>query len=182
MGSRGRSDSSRPRTADDVRLLEHDGDALLVAERDDRIVGTLIVGWGGWRCHMYRLAVERSARRTRIARDLADAARRRAGHFGAVRLDATVDPDNEPAVTFWEAVGFQLDVDRRWSLLGDLTCKSASPSCLLGGPLSGAQDLARHPYRRRTDRRVASAFDPAFRCRRPPDLGRSVAGWPRDTS
>jgi hypothetical protein len=28
-----------------------------------------------------------------------------------------VDPDTEPAVAFWDAVGFQFDIDRRWSLL-----------------------------------------------------------------
>ena len=40
-----------------TRLLERDPDALIVAIVDGRVVGTLIVGWDGWRCHLYRLAV-----------------------------------------------------------------------------------------------------------------------------
>jgi hypothetical protein len=28
-----------------------------------------------------------------------------------------VDPDNTTGVRFWEALGFLVDVDRRWSLL-----------------------------------------------------------------
>jgi ribosomal protein S18 acetylase RimI-like enzyme len=99
------------------RLLEHDRGALLVAEDGGRLVGTLIVGWDGWRCHLYRLAVERSARRAGVARGLARAARDRAVQLGAARLDAMVAPDNQAAVAFWESVGFERDVDLRWSML-----------------------------------------------------------------
>lgn len=100
-----------------TRLLRHDPEALLIAERDGVLVGTLIVGWDGWRCHIYRLAVEPTMRRTGLARRLARAAVHRAVRLGAARLDAMVDPGNETAVAFWEAMGFDLDVDRRWSLL-----------------------------------------------------------------
>lgn len=73
-------------------------------------------GWDGWRCHLYRLAVEPTARRTGIARELALAALDRGARLVAARLDALVDPDNETTVSFWEAMGFDLDADRRWSL------------------------------------------------------------------
>jgi ribosomal protein S18 acetylase RimI-like enzyme len=104
------------RHEDATRLLHHDSGALLVAERDGALVGTLIVGWDGWRCHLYRLAVEPTARRTGTARELALAAVDRGARLGAARLDAMVDPDNETAVSFWEAMGFELGADRRWSL------------------------------------------------------------------
>ena len=39
------------------RLLDRDPGALLVAVADDRVVGTLIAAWDGWRGDMYRLAV-----------------------------------------------------------------------------------------------------------------------------
>ncbi len=100
-----------------TRLLRHDEGALLIAERDGDLLGTLVVGWDGWRCHLYRLAVEPSARRAGIARQLVQAALDRGAHLGAVRLDAMVDPDNQTAVASWEAMGFELDGDRRWSLL-----------------------------------------------------------------
>ena len=102
---------------DAARLLRRDPDALLVAD-NGRVVGTLIVGWDGWRCHMYRLAVEPSLRRAGIASALVEAARARARARGATRLDAMVNAENAGAVAFWESSGFDLDTaDRRWSLL-----------------------------------------------------------------
>ena len=103
---------------DAKRLLERDPDALLVAEDDGRIVGTLIFGWDGWRCHLYRLAVAPEARRSGIARALLTRARHRAEEHGSVRLDAMVNAENAGAVAFWESCGFELDTeDRRWSLV-----------------------------------------------------------------
>ena len=98
-------------------LFARDPDALLVATEGGALLGTLIVGWDGWRCHLYRLAVARDARRRGTARLLVDAARARATRLGAGRLDAMVDPDNTDAVAFWESVGFALDRDDRWSLV-----------------------------------------------------------------
>ena len=98
-------------------LLQRDPDSLLVAEIEGTVVGTLIVGWDGWRCHLYRLVVEPNSRRLGVARELAAAAMERAQGFGAARLDASVDPDNEPAVLFWESIGYSLDHGRRWSIV-----------------------------------------------------------------
>lgn len=102
-----------------ARLLDRDPESLLIAEVNGAVVGTLIVGWDGWRCHLYRLVVESQFRRVGAARQLAAAALQRARALGAVRLDASVDPDNEPAVRFWESIGYAMDHDRRWSLAVD---------------------------------------------------------------
>ncbi len=100
------------------QLLARDPDALLVAEHDGRIIGTLIVGWDGWRCHMHRLATEPDARRAGVARALVAEAGARARARGAVRLDAMVNTENATAIAFWERAGFQRDPeDQRWSLL-----------------------------------------------------------------
>jgi ribosomal protein S18 acetylase RimI-like enzyme len=100
------------------RLVQRDPDALLVAEHDGRIIATLIVGWDGWRCHMYRLATEPEARRSGVARALVGEARARAVALGALRLDAMVNTENATAIAFWENAGFQRDPeDQRWSLL-----------------------------------------------------------------
>lgn len=99
-------------------LLEHDPEALLVAEDDGRIVGTLVVGWDGWRCHLYRLAVEPGWRRRGVASQLVSVAREHARALGARRLDAQVDDDNELGRAFWSGVGFGVsdrDRDRRWT-------------------------------------------------------------------
>jgi len=97
-------------------LFARDPDAILIAVRDGRIVGAVIAGWDGWRFHIYRLAVDRSARRLGIARRLMEHAHRRADAFGAARVDAMVDPANSAAVAFWESIGYELDRDSRWSL------------------------------------------------------------------
>jgi ribosomal protein S18 acetylase RimI-like enzyme len=98
------------------QLFQRDPDALLVAEIDGQIVGTLIVGWDGWRCHLYRLAVTPASRRSGVARELVVEASRRAAAGGARRLDAMVSVDNADAVAFWEQAGFDRDdEDRRWS-------------------------------------------------------------------
>ncbi len=91
--------------------MDRDADALLVADAsgDDArsdIVGTLIVGWDGWRCHMYRMTVRPDHRRGRVATDLVEAAHRRAEALGAERLDAIVDLDNPGGIAFWESIGF----------------------------------------------------------------------------
>ena len=100
-----------------LRLLERDHDALLIAEERGEIVATLIVGWDGWRCHLYRMAVRDDFRRQGLATDLLDHAREHAHRLGARRLDAMVDPDNEIGSRFWAANGF-VDgpgQDHRWT-------------------------------------------------------------------
>ena len=56
-----REAGSVPSVSDDPasleRLLETSKDALLVAETDGRVMGTIIAGWDGWRANVYRLAV-----------------------------------------------------------------------------------------------------------------------------
>lgn len=99
-----------------IRLLETDAEALLIGEERGEIVGTLIVGWDGWRCHRYRLAVRGDCRRQGIATQLVSHGRERARMIGARRLDAMVDDDNSLAESFWSGIGFALNPskDRRW--------------------------------------------------------------------
>jgi ribosomal protein S18 acetylase RimI-like enzyme len=99
-------------------LLRRDPDALVVADVDGQLVGSLIVGWDGWRCHLYRLAVDASFRRQRIGQQLLERALSRAVAVGAVRADAMVNRENANAVAFWENEGFEYDTsDGRWSFL-----------------------------------------------------------------
>jgi hypothetical protein len=39
------------------QLIVHDRDALIIAEDDGRLVGSVIAGWDGWRGSVYRLVV-----------------------------------------------------------------------------------------------------------------------------
>jgi len=104
------------RHAEVRRLIAHEPDSLLVAVQNGGILGTVIVGWDGWRCHLYRLAVDQSVRRTGIAAMLMAEATLRAKSLGASRLDAMVAIENGPAIAFWEQTGFEFDPDDgRWS-------------------------------------------------------------------
>jgi ribosomal protein S18 acetylase RimI-like enzyme len=87
-------------------VLDRDPDALLVAELDGVVVGTVIAGWDGWRANLYRLAVLPASRRHGIALRLVDAAMERLRALGARRCGAIVLRENAPAIGFWSAAGF----------------------------------------------------------------------------
>jgi ribosomal protein S18 acetylase RimI-like enzyme len=91
------------------RLVEDSPAALLVAERDGRIVGALIAGWDGWRGNMYRLAVRDGQRRQGIGLALARAGENYLRQRGARRVTALVAFDDEVAARFWDAAGYPLD-------------------------------------------------------------------------
>ena len=90
-----------------------DPDALILAVDDSAIVGTIIAGWDGWRCHLYRLAVSPSRRRTGIGRALIAAAEDRFRALGGVRVDAMVLDDNDRAQRVWRACGYRRQ--QEWS-------------------------------------------------------------------
>jgi ribosomal protein S18 acetylase RimI-like enzyme len=83
--------------------------AVLVAELDGQIVGTLIATFDGWRGSMYRLAVHPDHRREGIATALVDAGHRRLAKEGCRRSTALVVAEHEHAMEFWRAVGYEHD-------------------------------------------------------------------------
>ena len=96
-------------------LHERDADALILAVDDDRIVGTVVAGWDGWRCHLYRLAVAPARRRAGVGRLLIDAAENRFRGLGATRADAMVLDGNEQAHRIWHACGYRRQAEwSRW--------------------------------------------------------------------
>ena len=84
-----------------------DPDALLLALDGDEIVGTVIAGWDGWRCHLYRLAVAPHRRRSGIGGALIAAAEERFRALGGARADAMVLDDNSGAHGAWSAGGYR---------------------------------------------------------------------------
>ena len=107
-----------------TRLVRLGPGVLLVAERDGRIVGTVIAGWDGWRGGIYRLAVVPDYRRRGIGRALVDAAVAWQVERGAQRIIAFVRRDGARAVAFWDETGFSRS-DREYRYV--LTREQATP-------------------------------------------------------
>jgi ribosomal protein S18 acetylase RimI-like enzyme len=88
-------------------LLAADPEALLLAEVEGVVVGSLIATWDGWRGSFYRLAVHPDYRRAGLATALLREGERRLQARGAVRLTAIVTNDDPVATGFWSAAGYE---------------------------------------------------------------------------
>ncbi|GAB6897157.1 GNAT family N-acetyltransferase [Kineosporia succinea] len=98
-------------------LLARDPQALLLAvdAGTGRIIGSVIAGFDGWRCHLYRLAVAPDRRRQGIATALIAQSEARFRELGGARSDAMVLDENVSAQSAWWARGYRLQEDwSRW--------------------------------------------------------------------
>jgi ribosomal protein S18 acetylase RimI-like enzyme len=113
LWKRAEAGPSSTESADDVRwLLERDRDALLLADAEGDVVGSLIVGWDGWRGTFYRLAVDPAHRRRGLATQLVRTGEERLRALGAKRLNAIVESEEVDAMAFWAAAGYELQTAR----------------------------------------------------------------------
>jgi ribosomal protein S18 acetylase RimI-like enzyme len=112
------------------RLLASDAEALLLAEApttnagapgaasargaagDDRLLGSLIAVWDGWRGSFYRLTVHPRHRREGLGTALVREGERRLGARKAPRSTAIVADEDAGAREFWAAAGYTHQPDR----------------------------------------------------------------------
>jgi purine-nucleoside phosphorylase/ribosomal protein S18 acetylase RimI-like enzyme len=101
---------SRTDTAPDLlRALADSTAVVLVAQREGRLVGSVIGSFDGWRGNLYRLAVHPAHRRQGLARALVAEVERRLARQGAKRVTALVERDHPGALAFWQAAGYAVD-------------------------------------------------------------------------
>jgi ribosomal protein S18 acetylase RimI-like enzyme len=93
-------------------LLRRDPNSLLLADGGTEILGSLIVGWDGWRGSFYRLAVHPQWRRRGIATSLVRMGEQALSDLGAIRLTAIVASDERGAMDLWESVGYDRQANR----------------------------------------------------------------------
>ena len=91
------------------RLLAFDAEAVLIADAETEVVGSLIAAWNGWRGGFYRLAVAPDYRRRGLATVLVREGESRLRQRGAVRVDTTIPTDDGVALGFWTAAGYRRD-------------------------------------------------------------------------
>jgi len=84
-------------------------EALVVAEVEGRLAGTLIAGFDGWRGNLYRLVVEPEHRRRGIGLALVRHGEDRLRRQGAPRVTALVGAEEGDAAAFWAAAGYAHD-------------------------------------------------------------------------
>jgi ribosomal protein S18 acetylase RimI-like enzyme len=80
---------------------------LLVAEDDERLVGTVMAGYDGHRGWLYYLASAPDRRGEGIGRALLVEAERRLVELGCPKVQLMVRPGNEGVLGFYDALGYE---------------------------------------------------------------------------
>ena len=96
-------------TITDIRNTIESPASVLIAEADNRIVGSLIATFDGWRGNMYRIAVHPDYRRRGIGHALVKEGERCLVGQGAKRITALVEEKYPGAVAFWSSVGYEIE-------------------------------------------------------------------------
>jgi ribosomal protein S18 acetylase RimI-like enzyme len=82
---------------------------FILAIENEKVVGSVIAAFDGWRGNMYRLATHPDYRRIGIARSMVREAEKVFDEWGVKRTSAIVEKDHPWAVHFWQDVGYVLD-------------------------------------------------------------------------
>ncbi len=95
--------------ADIRRKLTIQRELFLVGELAGRIVGTVMAGFDGNRGWLHRVAVADHCRRQGIGQALVHEAEKRLAEIGCPKVNLQVHSENQPAIEFYKALGFQTE-------------------------------------------------------------------------
>jgi len=90
------------------KKLQRDPDLFLVAVDGDQLVATVIGGFDGRRGIVHHLAVAAEYRRRGIASRLMTEVEKRLRAKGCLKAYLVVQPDNDAAVEYYKAIGWNL--------------------------------------------------------------------------
>ena len=91
------------------RAIQHPSAVLLLAVVENKIIGSVMGTFDGWRGNLYRLVVSPEHRRQGIARQLVWRVEAVFAEWGVRRVTALVEVDRPWAAEFWTAVGYPRD-------------------------------------------------------------------------
>lgn len=89
------------------KKLLRDPDLFLIAERNRDLIGAVLGGFDGRRGMMYHLAVKSDYRQQGIGAALMEALEARLKAMGCIRYYLLVTTDNDQAIRFYEARGWE---------------------------------------------------------------------------
>ena len=97
-------------SADELRRIStSDSVAFILATEDDKIIGSVIAAFDGWRGNLYRLATHPLHQRKGVARALVSEAEKVFAMWGVKRITALVEKDHLWAIHFWVTAGYVAD-------------------------------------------------------------------------
>ena len=96
-------------TIADIQCAIENATSVLVAEVEQRIVGSLIATFDGWRGHMHRITVHPDYRRLGIGRALVAEGEKCLAKRGVKRITALVEQKHPWATAFWANVGYEIE-------------------------------------------------------------------------
>ncbi|MFB0976137.1 MAG: GNAT family acetyltransferase [Myxococcota bacterium] len=91
------------------RKLAVQRELFLVGELHDRVVGTVIAGYDGYRGWVYHLAVHPDQQRNGFGRDLMSAAEASLKAMGCPKLNLQVRSSNEQVVAFYRRLDYSVE-------------------------------------------------------------------------
>lgn len=93
------------------KKLERDPDLFLVAELDEKIIGTVIGGYDGRRGMIYHLAVHQSVRKQGVGDLLLSEVEKRLQAKGCIKCYLLVFDDNMDAIQFYKNRGWRAQTE-----------------------------------------------------------------------